>query len=187
MAKLASTTDIEMKEDVREEEFSTEETQGQLLTVETDFIAGMLAAASYRNDELVQIDIVRNNRKYFSFRVHALGEEEANKCRKKYTKYVRNKQIGIKFAEETDNAKFRSSLIYHATVEEDRTKLWDNQKVWDGLRKQGILVVTALDVIEATLLGGEKDRVIEEINKLSGFDSENLEEVENKMEETAKN
>lgn len=93
----------------------------------------------------------------------------------------------IKFAEETDNAKFRSSLIYHATVEEDRTKLWDNQQVWDGLRKQGVLVVTALDVIEAVLLGGEKDRVIDEINKLSGFDSENLEEVENKMEETAKN
>lgn len=47
--------------------------------------------------------------------------------------------------------------------------------------------MTALDVIEAVLLGGEKDRVIDEINKLSGFDSENLEEVENKMEETAKN
>ena len=39
-------------------------------------------------------------------------------------KVCSNKQIGIKFAEETDNAKFRSSLIYHATVEEDRTKLW---------------------------------------------------------------
>lgn len=146
----------------------------------------MLAAAAYKNDELRQIDIVRDGKLYFSFRVHALGEEEANKCRKKYTKYVRNKQIGIKFAEETDNAKFRSSLIYHATVEEDRTKLWDNQQVWEGLRKQGVLVVTALDVIESVLLGGEKDRVIDEINKLSGFDSENLEEVENKMEETAK-
>lgn len=111
-----------------------------------------------------------------------VAEEE-----KKYTKYVRNKQIGIKFAEETDTAKFRSSLIYHATVEEDRIKLWDNQQVWEGLRKQGVLVVTALDVIEAVLLGGEKDRVIDEINKLSGFDSENLEEVENKMEEAAKN
>ena len=106
---------------------------------------------------------------------------------KSNTKYVRNKQIGIKFAEETDTAKFRSSLIYHATVEEDRIKLWDNQQVWEGLRKQGVLVVTALDVIEAVLLGGEKDRVIDEINKLSGFDSENLEEVENKMEEAAKN
>lgn len=188
MANLAKTAGkMENTQEVREEEFSEKETQGQLLTVESDFIAGMLAAAAYKNDELRQIDIVRDGKLYFSFQVHALGEEEANKCRKKYTKYVRNKQIGIKFAEETDNAKFRSSLIYHATVEEDRTKLWDNQQVWEGLRKQGVLVVTALDVIESVLLGGEKDRVIDEINKLSGFDSENLEEVENKMEETAKN
>lgn len=188
MASLAKTAGkIENTQEVREEEFSEKETQGQLLTVEVDFIAGMLAASAYKNDELRQIDIVRDGKLYFSFRVHALGEEEANKCRKKHTKYVRNKQIGIKFAEETDNAKFRSSLIYHATVEEDRSKLWDNQTVWEGLRKQGVLVVTALDVIEAVLLGGEKDRVIDEINKLSGFDSENLEEVENKMEETAKN
>ena len=187
MASLAKTADkAENTQEVREEEFTEKETQGQLLTVENDFIAGMLAAA-YKTDEIVQFDIVRGGKLYFSFRIHALGEEEANKCRKKYTKYVRNKQIGIKFAEETDNAKFRSSLIYHATVEDDRTKLWDNQQVWDGLRKQGVLVVTALDVIEAVLLGGEKDRVIDEINKLSGFDSENLEEVENKMEETAKN
>ena len=32
--------------------------------------------------------------------------------------------------------------------------------MWDGLRKQGVLVVTALDVIEAVLLGGRKDKVI---------------------------
>lgn len=185
MARLSS---VENKgQEVREENFSEKETQGQLLTVENDFISGMLAAAAYKNDELRQINIIRDGKLYFSFKVHALGEEEANKCRKKYTKYVRNKQIGIKFAEETDTAKFRSSLIYHATVEEDRIKLWDNQQVWEGLRKQGVLVVTALDVIEAVLLGGEKDRVIDEINKLSGFDSENLEEVENKMEEAAKN
>lgn len=185
MARLSS---VENKgQEVREENFSEKETQGQLLTVENDFISGMLAAAAYKNDELRKINITRDGKLYFSFKVHALGEEEANKCRKKYTKYVRNKQIGIKFAEETDTAKFRSSLIYHATVEEDRIKLWDNQQVWEGLRKQGVLVVTALDVIEAVLLGGEKDRVIDEINKLSGFDSENLEEVENKMEEAAKN
>lgn len=103
------------------------------------------------------------------------------------TKYVRNKQIGVKFAEETDNAKFRSSLIYHATVEEDRNKLWDNKQVWNGLIAQGHQIVTALDVIEAVLLGGEKDRIIDEINKMSGFNSENIEEVENNLEDVTKN
>lgn len=125
-----------------------------------DFIAGMLSAAAYKSEEVSQIDIVRGGKLFFSFRIHALGEEEANKSRKKHTKYVRNKQIGVKFAEETDNAKFRSSLIYHATVEEDRNKLWDNKQVWNGLIAQGHQIVTALDVIEAVLLGGEKDRML---------------------------
>ena len=187
MARLSSIAGEPEKEDIREEEFSKEENNGQLRTVENDFIAGMLAAAAYKTDETVRIDIVRNGKTFFYFEIHALGEEEANKCKKKYTKYVRNKQLGIKMAEETYTSKFRSSLIYHATQEKDRERLWDNKTVWEGLRKQGVLVVTALDVIEAVLLGGEKDRIIDEINKLSGFESENLEEVEDKMENTAKN
>ena len=176
-----------IEEEVREETFSAEETKNQLRVKEDDFIAGMLSAAAYKSEEVSQIDIVRGGKLFFSFRIHALGEEEANKSRKKHTKYVRNKQIGVKFAEETDNAKFRSSLIYHATVEEDRNKLWDNKQVWNGLIAQGHQIVTALDVIEAVLLGGEKDRIIDEINKMSGFNSENIEEVENNLEDVTKN
>ena len=78
MARLSS---VENKgQEVREENFSEKETQGQLLTVENDFISGMLAAAAYKNDELRQINITRDGKLYFSFKVHALGEEEANKC-----------------------------------------------------------------------------------------------------------
>lgn len=185
MANLKSNAKVE--EVVRDEEFSVEETQNQLRTKEEDFIAGMLEAADYKTDETVQIDIIRNGKRYFSFDIHALGEDEANRSRKRHTKYVRNKQIGVKFADETDNAKFRSSLIYHATVEEDRNKLWDNKQVWNGLIAKGHQIVTALDVIETVLLGGEKDRIIEEINKLSGFNSENLEEIDQKLEDAAKN
>lgn len=185
MANLKSNAKVE--EVVRDEEFSVEETQNQLRTKEEDFIAGMLSAAEYKTEETVQIDIIRGRKCFFSFDIHALGEDEANRCRKRHTKYVRNKQIGVKFADETDNAKFRSSLIYHATVEEDRAKLWDNKQVWNGLIAKGHQIVTALDVIETVLLGGEKDRIIEEINKLSGFNSENLEEIDQKLEDAAKN
>lgn len=187
MANLKATTKVEDIETVREEEFSQEETQNQLRTKEEDFIAGMLEAADYKTEETVQIDIIRGDKRFFSVNVHALGEDEATKCRKRHTKFVRNKQIGVKFAEETDNTKFRSSIIYHATVEEDRAKLWDNKQVWKGLIAKGYQIVTALDVIDAVLLGGEKDRIIEEINKLSGFNSENIEEVEQKLEDAAKN
>lgn len=175
------------EENVREESFTKEETQAQMRMKEDDFIAGMLEAAEYKTGEVSTMEIVRRGKLYFSFRIHALGEEEANQCRKRHTKYVRNKQIGIKLAEETDNAKFRSSLIYHATVPEDRTNLWDNKKIWNGLSAQGYQIVTALDVIEAVLLGGEKDLIIGEINKLSGFDPENIEEIETNLEDASKN
>ena len=57
MARLSS---VENKgQEVREENFSEKETQGQLLTVENDFISGMLAAAAYKNDELRQINITQ--------------------------------------------------------------------------------------------------------------------------------
>lgn len=175
------------EENVRDESFSKEETQGQLRIKEEDFISGMLEAAAYKSEELVQIDIVRSGKHFFSFKIHALGEQEANASRKRHTKYVRNKQIGIKFAEETDNSKFRSSLIYHATTQEYRDKLWDNKQVWNGLIAKGHQIVTALDVIEAVLLGGEKDMIIDEINQLSGFNTDNLEEVDSKLEDASKN
>lgn len=187
MARLESSNKEIVDENVRDEEFTQEENQNQLRVKESDFISGMLAAAEYKNEEIRVIEISREGKLYFSFNIHALGEAEANQCRKKHTKYVRNKSIGIKFAEETDNAKFRSSLIYHATIPSHREQLWDNKTVWSGLIAKGCQIVTALDVIEAVLLGGEKDRVIDEINKLSGFNSENLEEVENGLEDATKN
>lgn len=176
-----------VEENVRDEEFSKDETQNQLRTVENDFIAGMLEAAEYRTKETRKIEIIRDGKLYFSFHIHAVGEEEADRCKKRHTKYVRNKNIGLKFAEETNSPRFRSSLIYNATDEKDRAELWDNKKVWNGLNGQGYPIVSALDVIEAVLLGGEKAQIIEEINKLSGFETENLEEVDQKLEDAAKN
>lgn len=197
MANLAETnTNISAKdsnegyqfeENVRDEKFSKEETQNQLRTVENDFIAGMLEAAEYKTQETRKIEIIRDGRLFFAFNIHAIGEAEAERCKKRHTKYVRNKNIGLKFAEETDSPKFRSSLIYNATDEKDRAELWDNKKVWNGLSSQGYPIVNALDVIEAVLLGGEKAQIIEEINKLSGFETENLEEVDQKLEDAAKN
>ena len=182
-----STDALSVEENVRDEEFSKDETQNQLRMAENDFIAGMLEAAEYKRKEIRRIEIVRDGKLFFSFNIHAIGEEDAERCRKRCTKYVRNKSIGVKFPEETDNPKFRSSLIYLATDEKDRAALWDNKKVWNGLSSQGILIVNALDVIEAVLLGGEKAQIIEEINKLSGFETENVEDVDQKLEDVAKN
>lgn len=182
-----NTVDTEAPENVVDEEFTEKETQDNLKLKENDFIAGMLAAAEDRTKITKEIPIIRDGKKYFSFHVHALSDEESRQCRKKYTKYVRNKSIGVKFEDSVDQAKFRSSLIYHATTDEDRENLWDNKRLKDGLIAQGFQIINALDVIEAVLNGGEKDRVIDVINELSGFDPEDAEEVDAEREATAKN
>ena len=106
----------------------------------------------------------------------SLTEEQYNKCRKKHTKYVRNRQMGTKVPEETDAVKYRAALIYEATITEDREKLWDNKKVWEALRNKDKQILNGLDVIEYTLRAGEKDKIIDCIDSLSGYE-DNLEEV----------
>lgn len=104
------------------------------------------------------------------------GQSTGEKCRKKFTKYVRNKQLGIKMPEDTDRIKYQSAIIHKATIAEDREKLWDNKKVWQALESKGFQIMSGLDVIEYTLKAGEKDRIIDAIDTLSGYES-NIEEV----------
>lgn len=162
---------------VTDREFTEEQTKAQVRMFEGDFIQGLLAAADYKTDETKHIEIVRNGVLFFAFDIRAMGEEEYNKCKTKHTKYVRNKQLGIKLPEDTNTVKYRSAIIYQATVDADREKLWDNKKVWDALNEKGFQIMNGLDVIEYTLKSGEKDKIIEEIDKLSGYDGDNLEEV----------
>lgn len=159
-----------------EREFSMEESQNQLRANEEDFIQGLLEAAAYSREERQPIEIARKGKVYFRFSVRPLSEKEYDQCKKNSTKYVRNKNLGMRLPEETDSAKYRASLIYHATVEEDREKLWDDKRVWDTLRSRGMQIMNGTDVIEYSLKAGEKDKVIEIIDELSGYGS-NLEEV----------
>lgn len=164
---------------VIEEEFTEEETGKQLLLSEEEIIQGLISAADFKTETRKEIEIVRNGKVYFRFRVQPLTEEEYQKCREKHTTYKRNKNIGIKFAESTNSSKYRDALIYKATVPEDREKLWDNKKVWNALINKEIQIMNGLDVIEYTLMAGEKERVIDVIDSISGY--------ENQLEEVVKN
>ncbi len=166
----------EMVSVVEEMEFTEEENKQQMRVHEEDFIQGLIDAASYIQDERQKIEIIRDGKLYFAFSIRPLSEEEYDRCKKKYTKYVRNKQLGMKMPEETNSVKYRDALIYQATVDEDRERLWENKTVWEALRNKGLQIMNWLDVIEYTLKAGEKDKVLEAIDKLSGYDT-NLEEV----------
>lgn len=143
---------------------------------ESDILDSLIAAASYKyNDEdTVEIKIKRKGKDVISFKVRPLSDEEYQRCKKKNTTYKRNKQLGTKVAESVEVALYRSDIIYTATVEEDRKKIWDNKAAWDRLG-----VATGRDLIDIVLMAGEKDAVLDKIEEISGFQPT--------VEETVKN
>ncbi len=164
------------KENVEEREFTEEQNANQLRVNEEDFLQGLIDAAGYVEKEKQRIEIARGGKLLFAFSIRPLSESEYNACKKRHTKYVRNRSLGVKMPEDTDNVKYRADLIYRATVDEDKEKLWDNKKIWEALRDKGMQIVSPLDVIEYSLKAGEKEEVIDCIDKLSGY-NDNLEEV----------
>ena len=161
---------------VEDIELTEEEEKNQIRYKEEDFIQGLIDAAGFDGEEHQKIEIIRNKKLFFAFTIRPLASSEYDACKKKWTKYVRNKSFGIKMPEETNTVKYQSALIHEATIPEDRAKLWDNKNVWEALRAKGLQIMNGLDVIEYTLKAGEKDKILEAIDNLSGYDS-NLEEV----------
>lgn len=151
---------------IEEVELTHEENDGMLRTYENDILGGLLAAAGYKEseEEIHPVEIAREGVVYFRFRIRPLSEDEYHKCKDRYTKYKRNKQLGIKFPEETDTVRYRSALIYEATVPEDRAKLWDNKDAWKRLD-----VLSGVELIGLVLKAGEKDAVLDLIDNISGY------------------
>lgn len=172
----SNVTEVDMTETEADEALKAD-----MAANEVDYLTGLLDAAEDAESETKKIEIVRNGKIYFAFSIHALPDETLYEIRKKYTNYVKNKRTGARVAEGVDSAKLRSSMIYNATIAEDREKLWDNKQVQEALKRRGKHIINALDVVDAVLLPGEKENVLAVLDGLSGYDTE-----ETKVE-TAKN
>ena len=149
-----------------EEEMTPEEQSQALRTYENDILGGLLAAAGFRedSDETKTVEIARNGVVFFTVRIRPLSEGEYNRCKERYTTYKRNKQFGVRIPEKTDTISYRSALIYEATIKEDREKLWDNRDAWRKLD-----VLSGVELIGRVLKAGEKDAVLDLIDKISGY------------------
>ena len=155
-------------------ELTEVEEREDILNNEMDYLAGLLDAADNANRETKRIEIVRGGKLYFAFSVHSLSEEEIEEIRKKYTKYAKSRRNGIRVAEELDSPKFKASLIFNSTVEEDQEKLWNNETVKKTLSAKGYVIINALDVIETVLLPGEKTKIIDILDEMNGYDNEEV-------------
>ena len=70
---------------------------------------------------------------------------------------------------ETDWAKYRSLTIYTATVNEDRAKIWDNRAAQVEMN-----VMEGWELVDKVMLSGEKAKVLEIIDEISGFGDEEI-------------
>ena len=150
-----------------------EMTKEEVLMSETQLLQGLLEPAKSKDgaEAYEKIQIKRNGKLLIEFRIRPLSEEESMKCHERATKYAPRRRGQPKQEIETNTAKMRSWLIYAATVDEDRAKTWDNQEAQAALD-----VFQGVDMIDAVLLSGEKDRIIDRINEISGY-SDDMEEI----------
>ena len=161
--------------------------QEQVAMSQEDLINGLFAASDYENDDdlIKTIEIKRNGKVYFRFKIRPLSESELMRIRKHATVYKRNPAgKNLPKIEDLKMDEFRSRKIYAATCDEDREKLWDNPQVKAGLNAKGKHILEAFEIIDAVLIAGEKYRISEEIDKISGYDED---EDEVSIEEYAKN
>lgn len=137
---------------------------------EYNLVNALMQASNFKEDgEKKLIEIRRDNKVLFSFTIRPLSEEEVDKCYEKATSYTAN-PAGRKYPpipKKTNKSLQNSYMIYTATIDEDKNKIWDNP---DFKSAKGI--VQGVESVDLLLKAGEKERVLEEISGISGFSEE---------------
>lgn len=171
--------DVEMMEDVgvQEPEENEAVSREELLFNEDELLKALTAKDNMENTETIE---VKFGKAVFRFRIRPLSEREYDECRERHTKYKRNRRLGgMKVVEDTDTVGYHTSLIYTATVDEDKERLWKNKRLW-----KAVGALTPTDMVDRLIpFAGKKQQIIERIEKLSGYDDESEEE----FGETVKN
>lgn len=150
--------------------------QDDILMNESDILSGLLALGKERDEErnYHKVQIKRNGILMIEFRIRPITEEESHSCWKMATRYAPTKPGQPKVAIETNQAKYRSMLIYTATVDVDRERVWNNRQAKDAFN-----VLDSVDMIDKVLKAGEKSRVLDIIDDLAGFEDDTEELAKN--------
>lgn len=154
---------------------------------EFDLVEGFLKAAENIEETFTPIEIRRDKKLFFKFKIHPITAEDMRTAQKKATTYVadpRSKRLP-KIEKERNKAIYQSYLVYLATCEKDKEKLWDNPTL-----KAKFGVMEGFELIAIGLLSGEIDSILDKIDEISGFDGNSVDggdTVEISDEELAKN
>ena len=107
----------------------------------------------------------------FSFRIRGLSQSEIQAAAKKATKQIPN-PAGPKYPKisgERSTTEYHNNLIYTATVDEDKQRIWGNNDI-----KQKFNIFDDADCVDILLNAGTKSKIVDEVLKLSGFDGEDI-------------
>jgi hypothetical protein len=158
---MVKNTTPELYDEIGQE--SSKLTNEEILMSENDILDGILSLGK-RKDDAENYRMIRlkdgKGKVKLEFRVRPLSEDENRTLVKKATPTARNKKV----KPEPDWVKYRSLVIYSATVNEDRLKTWDSQKVKDAMD-----VIDGWEIIDKMMLAGEKEQIIAVIDELSGY------------------
>lgn len=165
--ELKNYTGFNIEEDTKEDEH--------------DLVMALLKASSFRSEESVtKVEVKRNGEFLFALKIRPLGDNEVKIARKKATIYTSNpngKKLP-KIKKDFDTSVFHSWLIYLATTEEDKRKIWGNKAILDKFN-----LLENMESIDYLLTFAEKDKLVDLVGEISGIDDE--EAVS--LEEYAKN
>jgi hypothetical protein len=152
---------------------TAEEQQAEILMNEAEILKALTDPTQH--DDRTEVIEVTFGKAVFRFRIRPLSEKEWDRCRERSTKYAKNRRLGgMRLPESTDTVGYHSLLIYTATVDEDKRKLWDNQAFWTACN-----VVTGVDMVDRLIpYAGKKAQIIERIEALSGYDEEEASDYE---------
>lgn len=145
-------------------------------TAEYDLAAALLKAATFKtaDDNITEIDIVRNGEFLFSLHIHPLSDEDIAQANKKASKFKDNPQ-GKKYGKIQvgfDKAANKSWLIYLATTPEDQEQIWGNP----ALKSLGVM--EPWQAVDMLLTAGDKLKLLEEISEISGMGDDDDDEDE---------
>lgn len=163
------TTGLEAAEDRKEAEY--------------DLVKSLLSAMDYQadKDSITEAQVKRNGVFLFAVNMHPISDDDIRIARRKATTFMANPN-GKKLPpieKEVNNVRFKSLVIYAATTEEDRKKIWGNKAVMEKASLQ-----EAYESIDVLLTAGEKSRLFDLVLEISGL---NDEEEEVSAEEYAGN
>ena len=138
---------------------------------EYDLVTSLLEAAAFRTSEdaITEVEIKRGGKYFFTVHIHPISDRDARKARKKATVYMpnpNNRKLPP-IEKDFDSAAFHSLLIYYATTDEDKQKIWGNKTVMDKYD-----VLEPHETVDVLLQVGEKLEIVDIIMDISGLDDE---------------